>query len=117
MRKIIITGMALAMLALPAAASMASSFNDYQATANDPTSNDGIGFCVSAGQANYQAAGYTLDRRRRSVRARSEARTTLGRRPAPLGVHPGASGPLVRPQAQWALPIARRPPARSTRRT
>ena len=59
MRKIIITGMALAMLALPAA-SMASSFNGAQATANNrATSNDGIGLCVSRCQANYQAAGYT----------------------------------------------------------
>jgi hypothetical protein len=58
MRKLVITGMAIAMLAVPAA-SMASSFNGAQATANNPTSKDGIGFCVSAGQANYQAAGYT----------------------------------------------------------
>ena len=38
---------------------MASSFNGAQATATNPTTKDGIGFCVSAGQANYQAAGYT----------------------------------------------------------
>ena len=73
MRKLVITGMAIAMLAVPAA-SMASSFNGAQATANNPTSKDGIGFCVSAGQANYQAAGYTTgdDRSvRKSTRVRS----------------------------------------------
>ena len=102
MRKIIITGMALAMLALPAA-SMASSFNGAQATANNPTSNDGIGFCVSAGQANYQAAGYTTGDDR-SVRkggtndliaaARSACTPALqawyGGLSAPIAVTPGA---------------------------
>ena len=49
--------MAVAVPAVARAISSANSFNGAQATASNPSTHNTIGFDVSAGQANYNAAG------------------------------------------------------------
>jgi hypothetical protein len=58
MRKLIVIGAAIAALAIVPVAG-ANPFAGAQAAGSNPTSNNAIGFCVAAGTANYQAAGFT----------------------------------------------------------
>jgi curli biogenesis system outer membrane secretion channel CsgG len=95
-KRIIVAAAAVAALASPTAA-MAGSFGGAQAGATNPTSRDGIGVCVSAGQANYAAAGYSTGDNRSVLKGGTNDMLAAGRDACNSWIQP-----LV---ASWDAPV------------
>jgi hypothetical protein len=58
MKKVLITGMAVAMLAVP---SVASAAGGYTGVSTNGTSNDAVGYCISAGNVNIREGEHSVN--------------------------------------------------------